>query len=1081
MSGIPEIPNCEESPFHSGQAITEADLKTFFDLATDILWVLDENGTIIATNANTKLGYAEGELQGRSVLEVHPPETRAEALRIVTAMLRGEEKLCPLPLLRKDGSHLPVETRVTWGKWGGHLAVFGSSRDVSEVLATRELFRKAFDMSPALMAFSSIEEGRFLEVNKAFLSTLGFTPEEVLGKTSRELGLYRNIAVRNDAARQIQSGERKGAFEVQTRTRSGQVLDGLYTAQIIHTDNGDRLFTVMIDLTQQRLQEKRLKQLLEMEELLVKISSLLIATNDDSLGKTLQEIIEQLGAFLEVETAFICQPDEKAMFRKVSHKWSSSGRTPVLLADSSLPALMRGEELYYPVVRDLSDILAAEREYLLDKGITSCHVLPIKSGSSLFGYLGFQSSNQSVELTRENRRLIRVLADNLASVFVRNEQWLELQLATIKARQAAQEADQSMRSRSEWFSMISHEIRTPMNSISVMSHLLMETKLDQKQRGLVNTLHTSGQSLLDVVDKFLDYSKIEAGTIAVELERFSPRQLIHQVLEPWRHMAGEKGIDLAAHIDESIPRLLVGDTTLLRQICGNLLGNALKFTKTGSVTLSLSAGLRGHYTMEWLMTVKDTGVGIPPDFISSIFAPFSRGRASINRESGGTGLGLAIVKKLVDLLGGSIDVESREGEGSCFTVRLPLALPSARVLTCTDPSEMPGHVIMILKTPDEDIEMLRDTLECWGFGIMVVEDRAGLQAIDQVRAATPRPEAVILSPQIAEGLACDGMIAGLRNRGDARSPFMFVMSGPEGPAGSRDSPASDRLEGADGFIEHPISPSRLYDELVPVFERLHLEKAESIEIQPVLFKGNRKALVVDDNEANIEIVASCLKRMGIETDRACSGEEALQVFGTRRYDLVVVDLTLGGMDGFETVRRLRKMEQEHDSRIPMFAMSAALRTGMESRLQAAGFSDFISKPVNFDKMEDIIVHWLLPGLTQEGSGSPASVDAEATATGKAVSESEVPRHVATGADRSMLASILKALLVPVKDSEPALCDPHCARLRSVRWTDEYADRVALLSSHVDNFRFEDAQILIESLLGELDNDMDGMRDGAIDE
>ncbi len=1071
----------EQSSFHSKRAIKEADLKSFFDLATDILWVLDENGTIIATNANAKLGYAEGELQGRSVLDAHPAEVRAEALRIVTAMLKGEEKVCPLPLLRKDGSHLPVETRVTWGKWGGCRAIFGSSRDVSEVLASRELFRKAFDMSPALMAFSTVDEGRFLDVNEAFLSKMEISREEVLGKTSTELGMFRDISVRNNTVNEIRKGARKGTFEFQAMNRSGSILEGLFTFQVIQVGNIDRLFTVMIDLTQQRLQEKRLKQLLAMEELLVKISSLLIATNDESLGRTLQEIIEEMGAFLEVETAFICQPDEKAMFRKVSHQWSSSGHAPVLLSDSSLSALLRGEELYYPVVRDLADILAAEREYLLDKGITSCYMLPIKSGSSLFGYLGFQSSRQSVELTRENRRLIRVLADNLASVFVRSEQWLELQLATIKARQAAQEADQSMRSRSEWFSMISHEIRTPMNSISVMSHLLMETKLDQKQRTLVNTLHSSGKSLLDVVDKFLDYSKIEAGTIAVELERFSPRQLIHQVLDPWHHLAGEKGIELAALIDESIPRLLVGDTTLLRQICGNLLGNALKFTKTGSVTLSLSAGQRGHYTIEWVMTVKDTGIGISPDFINSIFIPFSQGRASINRESGGTGLGLAIVKKLVDLLGGSIDVESREGEGSCFTVRLPLALPSARVFACTDPSEMPGHVIVILKTPDEDIEMLRDTLECWGFGIIIIEDRAGGQAVDQVRAMSPLPEAVILSPQMAEGFACDGMIARLRNSGDARSPFIFVVRGLEAPAAPRNSAVLDSLEGVDGFIGHPIYPSRLYNELIPVFERMHVEKTGSIEIQPLVIKGSRKALVVDDNEANIDIAASCLKRMGIETDRARSGEEALQAFGAGRYDLVIVDLTLGGMDGFETVRRLRKMERGYDSRIPMFAMSAALRTGMETRLQSAGFSDFISKPVNFEKMEDIIVNWLVTGFNRDWDSRPVHAEAGAPAPAKEVPEARAPRQVSTGAERSRLAAILKALLVPVKDAEPALCDPHCAQLRSLPWPDGYADRVALLSTHVDNFRFEDAQTLIESLLGELDQAMHGEMDGALDE
>jgi CheY-like chemotaxis protein len=278
------------------------------------------------------------------------------------------------------------------------------------------------------------------------------------------------------------------------------------------------------------------------------------------------------------------------------------------------------------------------------------------------------------------------------------------------------------------------------------------------------------------------------------------------------------------------------------------------------------------------------------------------------------------------------------------------------------------------------------------------------------------------------------------------------MRRPEGPG--------DSIEGVDGFIEFPVYPSSLYNELGLVFERMNSERAGSIEIQPLIIEGSKKALVVDDNEANIEIAASCLKRMGIRTDRAGSGEEALSAFRTGLYDLVLVDLTLDGMDGFETARHLREMELEHRSRVPILAMSAAPRIGLESRLQAAGFDDFIAKPVNFEKLEDTIARWLRSGLAAGSGMASACTEAEASESGMPSQDSVT--------DRSRIAFVLRALLEPVKDAEPALCDPLCTRLRSVPWPVGYADRLAAIASHVDNFRFGDAQSLIESLLEALD-------------
>lgn len=238
-------------------------LEAFFSLATDMLWVLDECGTILATNADARLEYEPGELMGRSVLEAHPPEVREEALRIVGEMLAGTEEVCPLPLITKNGRRIPVETRVGWGVWNGKKAIFGSSRDVSRLQLSEQKFARAFNASNAAMAISTIVDGRYIEVNDAFLRIHGFSRSEVIGSTAAQLGLFDSSHDRAALIGRISETQPTWLGEIPTRTKDGRILDGAFTAQIIRVGDETLLFSMMIDHTELNADKALLKSMAE--------------------------------------------------------------------------------------------------------------------------------------------------------------------------------------------------------------------------------------------------------------------------------------------------------------------------------------------------------------------------------------------------------------------------------------------------------------------------------------------------------------------------------------------------------------------------------------------------------------------------------------------------------------------------------------------------------------------------------------------------------------------------------------------------------------------------------------------------
>ena len=1053
---------------------TEENLASFFDLATDMLWVLDEAGTIIATNASTRLGYAEGELLGKSVLEVHPSAERARAFQIVMAMLSGDETACPIPLVRKDGSMLPVETKVNWGNWSGKRAIFGSSRDISEIKLSEEKFSRVFNSSPSLMAISSPEDGRFIEVNESFLRMLGYRRDEVIGKTSRDLNLYSDFRNRDKTAVTLMQDDAPVVTEQQTRTKEGKILDGIYTIQPIAIGGKKNIFSVMQDVTEQRIAETKLKRLLEFEESLARTTSLLLCPSYEDLGHILEEILGEIGKFSGSDNAYIFRFNTAHQFMSNTHEWHAPGIAPGKNHLQNLPmaafpewmqALASEEDVYITSVESLPAAWTVEKEALWPKGIQSLLAVPVRSGKDIFGYMGFEATSGSFEWTMESRRLLRLLANNLAAVWMQREEHLELQLATIKARQLAQDAAVASKAKSDFLAMISHEIRTPMNGVVNASRFLGETALDQKQQHYLKILQTSSDSLLSVLNDILDNAKIESGKMSVETISFHPEEVISLATGSFASQAESKQVALTCSIDQSLPSQLLGDPTKLTLIINNLLSNALKFTDRGRVHLSANVVDWGKNSIGMQLNVEDTGIGFSDDAIPRIFESFNQADPSIVRKYGGSGLGLPIVKQLCHLMGGSVSVHSEVDRGSVFSVNLPFGLAPREMnpaLREEDPGRM--HRYAIIGYKDVPALQIKDILGSWGVDATYF---TGFEEAQAERGKDPGIEWVfIMSEKEARRLA--SLKPGQPGNPGASFPKLFVAVKEKERA--RQDKELGNLEIA-GFLSIPVLPSTLFSEL-DIKAGIALLGKLIPQAMPKVRYDNSRTLIVEPHAMSVEIASQYLQKMGFTVESAKDGSQALSLLADQTYDIIFFSLDLLNINDCDTLELVEAARGAQRKSTPVIAMTALEVVEDRDHCIERGFSDRISKPLGPDELETIVRRWMpVEKIASGSSGEPGRTTGhgrEYAAENSAAGKIPNPQHQEgdrTPEDKTReLSDLLQHLKKPLIDREPAVCESYIDLLQSELWDSRYKDSLRQIVDAIDNYQFGKALELVGSLL-----------------
>ncbi len=533
------------------------------------------------------------------------------------------------------------------------------------------------------------------------------------------------------------------------------------------------------------------------------------------------------------------------------------------------------------------------------------------------------------------------------------------------------------RLKAEFLATMSHEIRTPMNAVIGMSDLLFETELSESQRDYADTIRSSADALLTIIDDILDFSKSEAGKLRFEKIDFDLHDAIDAPVEMLANRAHMKGLELVSFVHNDVPTALRGDPGRLRQVVTNLVGNAIKFTEQGEIVVCVTRVAASEDQVTLRFEITDTGMGIPEETRRLLFIPFTQADGSTTRKYGGTGLGLAISRQLVELMEGEIGVTGAPGGGSTFwfTAKLetqPEAL--ARALPARGTSLERVRVLIVDDNPTNRRILTHQTTS---WGMVAVEAESGVEALALLRAAAGQREPFRVAILDLTMPGMDGFQLAAAIKGDESIAATRLVLMPA--IGKRGHGEAARRAGIVAYLEKPVRQSQLHACLVavladaaaqePVGSGLvtrHSLREVSAVPEIASAPSSLRILVADDLAVNRTVASIQLRRLGHQADCVTNGTEAIAALAARHYDLVLMDCQMPEMDGFQATQAIRFREgaRKHTT---IIAMTASALAGDREKCLAAGMDDYITKPVKAEALRHMLQRWLQP----EPEGVPA--------------------------------------------------------------------------------------------------------------
>jgi two-component system, sensor histidine kinase and response regulator len=783
----------------------------------------------------------------------------------------------------------------------GDILWTGLLMDVTERKQAEEELDRLFHLSIDMLCISGFD-GYFRYINPAWEKTLGFTPEELLARP------YIDLVHPEDREAVIaltQASHARGESLVSLENRL-LCKDGSYkwiSSSATPLADQQRVYAVVRDITEHKRAE------------------------------------EELDRFFTLSIDMLCIAGFDGYFKQLNPAWETTlGFTKEELLEK--PFL----EFVHP--EDRAPTIAAMEKLLAASTITSFENRYLcKDGS--YKWLAWNSAPFA-----EQQRIYAVARDITERKRVEEE--------VQKAKDAAQAA---ARSKSEFLANMSHEIRTPMNGIIGMTDLALDTELTREQREYLTMVKDSADSLLRLINSILDFSKIEAGKLDLESSSFSLRDSLENTIKTLALRAHKKGLELACHIPSAVPDALVGDSGRLCQIVVNLAGNAIKFTEQGEVVVHVEVESRSQNEVCLHFAVADTGIGILPDKQRAIFDAFTQADSSITRRYGGSGLGLAISSQLAALMGGRIWVESEAGKGSTFhfTARFS-PQTGAAAKPPIEPVDTRGLPVLVVDDNATNRRILEEMLINWGMRPIVVG--GGQAALAEMERAAVSGEPISLALLDAMMPEMDGFdLAGrIKHRPELAGATIMMLSS----AGEHGDAARCRELGIAVYLTKPIKQSDLLDAILTVLHRPSETREPSPKTQPALLERRHRLhiLLTEDNAVNQKLAVRILEKRGHTVAIAGNGKEALAALDREPFDLILMDVQMPEMDGFEATRVIREREAlahptpDHKPpgslRTPIVAMTAHAMKGDRERCLEAGMDAYVSKPLQTQQLLEVI-------------------------------------------------------------------------------------------------------------------------------
>ncbi len=750
------------------------------------------------------------------------------------------------------------------------------------------------------------------------------------------------------------------------------------------------------------LTQEALRRHAGLQSLLINLSNRLINIPSKALDSAEKDALAAIGDFIQVHRGYIYDFDYAQQKLVLRHEWRARNQISSRDVFENLPwneisdwieTHERGNLINSPALEQLP---AAIRTALERQSVVSLIALPLKPNGPCLGFIGFDNLRQPRFWPEQEAVLLEMLAQLLASarervarekelVAARNQQEeanRQLEEAMDKVQIMAMEAESADIAKSQFLASMSHEIRTPMNAILGLTHMALDRNLDPHIENYLRKIQGASNTLLQIINDILDYSKIEAGRVKLEKTLFKLSSVMETILGMFQSQAEERELSLYSQIDPQVPDRLIGDSLRLRQILINLLGNSLKFTEEGSVSLEVSAETTDE-TSTWLrFTIRDTGTGISPEQQKLLFKPFAQGDSSLNRKHGGTGLGLSICKRLVDLMDGKMGVDSEPGQGTEFFFTVPFET-QVKAETIASLIDRQGLNVLIVDDDPGTRNLLARHMQSFHFQHTCVKDgESALQALQETATSDKPAFDLVLLDYKMPGL--DGLETARLIKQDSRLPKVptILMITAYETEEARNQAEQLQIE---GFLTKPINQSTLFDPIMDIFgkdENLFGidPPRETKKSGENLSRDQFLILIAEDNVTNQEIAQAILQQSGYRTETAGNGEEALRLLAERKFDAVLMDIQMPDMDGLEAARIIRagmlcrqdesnempgpesdvsKKASNPDVRsLPIIAITAHAMEGDRERAIQAGMNDYITKPFNPENLIRTIDHWL---------------------------------------------------------------------------------------------------------------------------
>jgi two-component system sensor histidine kinase/response regulator len=902
--------------------------REVFDNALIAIVIADNDTIIKGVNPEfTKVfGYSADEVMGKRIAELIIPETERKQVSDVKSRIEAGEKVEYESIRRtKEGRIIPVLVRVSpiivdGVKVGG----FSFYTDISErrrtqeeldkkvKQQTRELsesekrYRALFEQS--IDAIVIHEKGNIKDVNNRACELLGYNREQLLEMTIFD---FHVDLEREKAKESINRNENEVYIETQLIRADRELIDVEISANVIDFETHS-VQAVIRDITERKRAEKKLRE------------------SEEKYRTTIESSNDGIAILQDDKHIYV-----NSSFARI-HGYGSS------------------EEVVGKVSSDL--IHPDEIERIKKRGERR---LKGEIGSERYEHKGIKKNGEEIFVEVS---VTKIMHNGRPATLIFTRDITDRKESEKELEKAIRNAELANKSKSEFLANMSHEIRTPLNGVMGVMNLLLSTELDNEQLDFIKTGKRSADSLLTVINDILDFSKIEAGELDLEIINFNLRNAIEEVVELPAMMAHDKGLEFVYEIHYDTPNLLKGDPGRLRQILLNITNNSIKFTDKGEIVLRVFPTVETFQHVKLKFEIKDTGIGIPDEKKGLIFEAFKQSDSSTTRQHGGTGLGLSISKKLTEFMNGEIGVESTAGEGSTFWfTALFEKQPQAREKKVLPPSSIRGSRFLLVDDNKTNLEILKSYLESWGCFCDTAESgEIALSLMNAVAKVKAPFDAVIVDMRMP---GMDGSELGrrIKNNPNLKKTTLIMLTS-QGLRGD-----ASRMEkiGFAAYLTKPIRRSQLFDCLVSVLSSTE-KKGEDKKVQIVTKysvseerRNKTRILVVEDNIVNQKIAVRMIEKAGFQADIAANGIEALKALESFRYDIVLMDVQMPEMDGFEATKRIRDPESGVlNNDIPIIAMTAHAMHGDRELCLAAGMNDYTSKPILpqelFDKIEKFI-------------------------------------------------------------------------------------------------------------------------------